>query len=392
MTFTEIIISSNTTALTLKRVARATSYARLSTYQRMFKRLPKRSRKRAIRYSLLTANLLILIFVSSFVIQGGQTRNSSFANQGAYALGESPTKANPLDQLSSADIAVQLALAANLSESQAVANNADTLNAQQTVRSDSQTVVAKPQIVTSGLKSRRDIQFYTVVAGDTVSSIATKFGITSDTIRWSNDVSGDNVSAGKILAISPVNGILYKVKAGDTADNIASKYSANKDLLIAINDAEISGLPSVGEYIIIPGGTPAAAPVAAQRNFLGGGGSFAWGGSSAIYGGNGYDAGNCTWWAAYRRAQVGMPIPSNLGNASTWKVLGQRAGMGVSNTPRQYAIIWTPPRDYYGHVGFVESVNADGSVNISEMNVYGWNVVNRKTLSAGQASAYSYIY
>lgn len=358
----------------------------------MFKRLPKRSRKRAIRYSLLTANLLILIFVSSFVIQGGQTRNSSFANQGAYALGESPTKANPLDQLSSADIAVQLALAANLSESQAVANNADTLNAQQTVRSDSQTVVAKPQIVTSGLKSRRDIQFYTVVAGDTVSSIATKFGITSDTIRWSNDVSGDNVSAGKILAISPVNGILYKVKAGDTADNIASKYSANKDLLIAINDAEISGLPSVGEYIIIPGGTPAAAPVAAQRNFLGGGGSFAWGGSSAIYGGNGYDAGNCTWWAAYRRAQVGMPIPSNLGNASTWKVLGQRAGMGVSNTPRQYAIIWTPPRDYYGHVGFVESVNADGSVNISEMNVYGWNVVNRKTLSAGQASAYSYIY
>jgi surface antigen len=51
-----------------------------------------------------------------------------------------------------------------------------------------------------------------------------------------------------------------------------------------------------------------------------------------------------------------------------------------------------PPDDYYGHVGFVEEVYADGSVKISEMNTVGWGRVSYKTLTAEQASAYKYIY
>ena len=73
-------------------------------------------------------------------------------------------------------------------------------------------------------------------------------------------------------------------------------------------------------------------------------------------------------------------------------MLAQRSGLGVGNTPAAGAVIWTPPRDYYGHVGFVESVNPDGSVNISEMNTVGWGVVSYKTLSPEQAAGYSYIY
>lgn len=383
---------SSTTAVAQQRVNKLVGYGRPSTYRRLFKRLPKRSRRRVVRYSLLTANLLILALVSAFLIQGGHDSTASFAKSTPATLGDPSVVSNPLDQLSSADIAVQLSRVANLSETQAVINNADTINAQLAVSSDSQTVVTQPQVLTSGLKSRKDIQTYTVKAGDTVPSIAAQFGVTSDTIRWSNDLTGDSVSAGTKLLISPVNGILYKVKSGDTVDSVAAKFHASKDLLVAINDAEISGLPAAGEYIIIPGGTPATTPVAATTFNTGGGTAFAWGGYGAIYGGNGYDAGNCTWWAAYRRAQVGKPIPSNLGNASTWKVLGQAAGMGVGTTPRQWAIIWFQPRDYYGHVGFVESVNGDGSVNISEMNVYGWNVVSHRTIPASQASSYYYIY
>src|SRR4029079_4055940 len=100
----------------------------------------------------------------------------------------------------------------------------------------------------------------------------------------------------------------------------------------------------------------------------------------------------CTWWAATRRAQAGRPIPSNLGNASTWKILAQRAGRGVGNAPQAGAVIWTPPRDYYGHVGYVESVDADGTVHVSEMNVMGWGRVSSKTLSAAEAARYGYIY
>lgn len=376
--------------MTQKRFVRLGHYLRPATYRSLFKKLPKRSRKRAVRYGLLSANLLVLVIIAAFVVQGNSSGTSQYS-AAAPALGDESQITSPLDQLSSADIAVQIAQTAGLEQRAAVVNKADTVNAQLAVSSEDQAVISKPQVVTEGLKSRKDIQKYVTKDGDTVPSVAAQFGVTSDTIRWSNGLTGDALTPGKTLLISPVNGIIYQVKSGDTADSVATKYKANKELLIAMNDAEVGGLP-VGEYIIIPGGSPPAA--ASSVNTLVGAttsGGFAWG-SGAVYGSNGYDYGYCTWYAANRRAQIGRPIPSNLGNASTWKVLAQRAGFSVGNEPAAGAIIWTPPRDYYGHVGFVESVNADGSVNVSEMNVAGWGVVSRKTLTAAQAAGYSYIY
>ena len=298
---------------------------------------------------------------------------------------------DPLDELSSADIAVNVARAARLEEATSVVNKADTVNAQLSVTPSDEVIATKPQIVATGLKSRKDIQTYVVQEGDSVTSIAEKFGITSDTVRWSNDLTGDSVTPGKELVISPINGVVYEVGQTDTIDSIIAKYGGNKEQIIVFNDIEVGGLP-VGEYIVIPDGKPQARATTSSAAGIASSANFAWGGYSPVYGGNGYDYGYCTWWAAVRRAQIGRPIPSNLGNASTWKVLAQRSGLGVGNTPAAGAVIWTPPRDYYGHVGFVESVNPDGSVNISEMNTVGWGVVSYKTLSPEQAAGYSYIY
>lgn len=353
------------------------------------RRLSKRTKKRLIRYSILGANLVVLAAVFAVVLRSPQptvavsnsstsTTNNELAN-------------NVLDQVSSADIAVHVARLTNLPEANSVVNKADTVNAQLAVSAASDTVVAKPQVVATSLKSWKDIKNYVVLSGDTVSSIAAKFNITSDSVRWSNGISGDVVTVGSKILIPPVSGVAYIVKAGDTPDSLATKYKANKDQIIADNDV-YGGALKVGSVVLIRDGNLIPAPIRRTATVASAGSGFAWGGSSAIYNGNGYDYGYCTWWAAVRRAQVGKPVPSNLGNASSWKVLASRAGFGVGNVPRQYAVIWTPPRDYYGHVGFVESVNDDGSANISEMNVAGWGVVTRKTLSAGEASAYSYIY
>jgi surface antigen len=350
--------------------------------------LSKKYRRRTIRYSLLFANALLLVLVVAFVTRHPQKGSS--ATQNAILPSESTVASNPLDQLSSADIAVHVARTVNLPESTSVTNKADTENAQLTITPADDVIAAKPQVIATGLKSRKDIQKYTTKAGDTVSSIAVKFGVTSDTIRWSNDLNGESVAAGKTLVISPINGIVYQVKSGDSVETLASKYHANKDQIVAFNDTEVSGLP-VGEYIVIPNGSPSATVGAPSVANLAASGGFAWGGGP-IYGSNGYDYGYCTWWAATRRAQVGHSIPSNLGNASTWKLLAQRAGIPVGNTPQKYAVIWTPPRDYYGHVGFVENVNADGSVVVSEMNVIGWGKVDTKTLSPAEAANYGYIY
>jgi surface antigen/LysM repeat protein len=354
--------------------------------KRTYRRLFKRSKKRVIRYGLLTANLALLIAVVGFVLHNPASNQSSA--QHSLLGGSNEVAASPLDQLSSADIAVHVARMTRLPEANSVTEHADTVNAQMSITAADDKVVAKPQVVNTALKSKKDIQTYVVQSGDTVTSIAAKFGITSDSVRWSNGLVGDVVSAGKQLTIPPISGIVYEVKSGDTPEKLASRFNANKDQIIVFNDAEVGGL-KVGEKIVIPDGIQ---PVQRTFNANNYGGGFAWGGFAPIYGGNGYDYGYCTWWVAVRRAQVGKPIPSNLGNASTWKVLAQRAGMAVGTEPAQYAVIWTPPRDYYGHVGFVESVDADGTVHISEMNTVGWGRVSYRTLTPAQAAGYSYIY
>lgn len=372
------------------RTQPTTLVQRLSVNQpanrRYLRRLFKKPSKRLVRYGLLTANVGLLASVMAFVVYTPASSNTTKQN----ALITTDTAiTSPLDELSSADIAVHVAQLTNLEESQSVANNADTVNAQLAVTPADEKIVAKPQVVATSLKSRRDIRQYVVVQGDTVSSIASKFGITSDSVRWSNGLTGDSVAVGKQLTIPPVNGIVYTVKAGDTAEKLAETYRVSKEQIIAFNDAEVSGLP-VGQKIVIPDASP---PLGRSRNTgIFSGARFSWGGNGAVYGVNGYDYGYCTWWAAHRRSQIGHPVPSNLGNASTWKVLAQRAGIPVGNTPQTGAVIWTPPRDYYGHVGFVERVDADGTVHVSEMNVVGWNRVSYKTLTPDQAARYSYIY
>ncbi len=342
-----------------------------------------------MRYSILAINFVLLISVVLFVLSASS--GGSVNHQSAVVAANSEVAANALDQLSSADIAVSVARMTNIAEARAVANNAVSVNTQLTLSSADTSVVAKPQIVTSAAKSRKDIQTYVTKQGDTISALAAKFSVTSDTIRWSNNLVGspDALSAGKSLLISPISGVVYLVKQGDTADSLAAKFRASKEQIIAFNDAEINGLP-VGQQIVIPDGVQVPATRATTGSVYSTG--FAWGGYSPIYGSNGYDYGYCTWWAAVRRAQIGHPVPSNLGNASTWKILAQRAGIPVGNVPQAGAVVWVPPRDYYGHVAFVESVNADGSANISEMNTAGWGVVSRRTIPASEVGSYGYIY
>jgi surface antigen/LysM repeat protein len=354
--------------------------------QRKVKRSFFRSKKRVVRYGLLASNLILVSVIAGFIIA---SRNNTPTSSSApiLSLSQEEEMTDPLDEISGADIAVNVAELVRMEQATAVRNNADTVNLQLDVVPNDSQVVAKPQIVQTALKSIKDMQEYTTVDGDTVDGVAAKFSITADSVRWSNGLTGNTVAAGTALKIPPVNGVVYEVRDGDTAEKIAQKYSADAGVIIAFNDAEIRGFVP-GEKIVVPDGKVQAPVVVRAASYSG----FRWGGNTPVYGYNGYDYGYCTWYAANRRAELGKPVPANLGNASTWKVLSQRAGIPVGNTPQAGAVIWTPPRDYYGHVGIVESVNEDGSVVISEMNTVGWGVRSSKTLSAEQAANYSYIY
>jgi surface antigen len=337
-----------------------------------------------LRISFVTANVLLLLGITLFMMQGRTSDASALLSNSV----SEETMSNPLDQVSSADIAVTVSRMSGLAESTAIKNQSESDDVQVAAAPITNNVVAKPQVSATSFKSNKDIKSYTVVAGDTVSSIAAKFGVTSESIKWSNGLTGDSVAAGTKLTIPPtgLTGIVYIVKAGDTIDSIASKYNADKTQLIAANDAEIAGI-HVGEQIIIPNGQP---PVVRYASTYTASSGFAWGGS-AVYGYNGYDYGYCTWWVAQRRAAVGNPIPANLGNASSWGYIARAAGMATGSTPRLYAAAVTSTRGE-GHVVFVEAVNPDGSILVSEMNHLGWAVKSTQTIDAGTAAGYTYIY
>jgi surface antigen len=313
--------------------------------------------KRSLRFAVIGGNILLLAVVLIIVVKGSST--SQTVSQ-AVSVPTSSTDGvtNPLDQLSSADIAVSIANMTYLPEATAVKNQAESVNAELAVAPSENVVASKPQIVATALKSRQDITTYTTVSGDSVASVAAKFNITSNSLQWSNNLGSQTLQAGIKLTIPPINGIVYTVKAGDTPQSLAAKYSANVDQIIAFNDAEISGLQP-GEQILIPNGQQAA-PVATFSLGSESGGTF-----YASYGANGYDPGYCTWYVASRIA-----VPSNWGNASSWAYYAALSGWTVSTTPTAGAIAQTADAaGGQGHVAIVDAVSADGSqVEITDMN------------------------
>jgi surface antigen len=344
----------------------------------------KAFRRKAVRIGLVASNVAILGIIMLFVLQNPQPGTASAPS--VASADSSAVAANPLDQVSSADIALTVARMSSLPEATAINNQAQSQAAEVEQASTTNNVVSKPQVVATALKSSADIKDYTVQAGDTVPIIASKFGVTSESIRWSNSLSGDAVAVGNKLTIPPINGIVYTVGANDTADSLAAKFHANKDKIIAYNDAEIKGIVP-GQRIIIPDGSQVVARAATGGGTSSASGAFAWG-SAPVYGSNGYDYGYCTYYAAARSG-----APSNWGNANTWAYYAPASGWSVSKTPVKGAIGQTTS-GYFGHVAIVEDVSADGSmIKYSDMNgLAGWGRVGTTPDWVSASRFTNYIY
>jgi len=193
--------------------------------------------------------------------------------------------------------------------------------------------------------------------------------------------------------------IKHVVVEGETLTTIAKEYDTtwrrlyNKNQSIANPD-----VLSVGDQLVVPNQKeklknrklpvveeevevtqaavqPVAAPVEAPQPAPSA--SFV---APANTSGNTYFTGYCTWYAKSRRPD----LPNNLGNADTWTARASAQGYATGATPRVGAI-----GQQGMHVVYIESVNGDGTVTVSEMNYAGWNVVSSRTVSA---SSFSYIY
>lgn len=110
-------------------------------------------------------------------------------------------------------------------------------------------------------KPRAEIIEYEVQEGDTLSTIAEKFGVSMDTIRWANEdeiSSIDSIKPGEMLGVPPVTGMVHTVKSGDTIYSIAKKYSADAQSIVDfpfntfINDETFA--LAVGQELVVPDG------------------------------------------------------------------------------------------------------------------------------------------
>ncbi len=135
-------------------------------------------------------------------------------------------------------------------------------------------------------KPRDQIITYRVEQGDTLSTVAEKFGVSVNSIKWANDLKKDSLSLQQELKIPPVSGIVHKVREGETIYSIAKKYQTEPQKILNFPFNDFADLDSfalnVGQTLIVPDGVPPAAAPIIPRTFTGlpliagGNGQFSW--------------------------------------------------------------------------------------------------------------------
>jgi len=171
----------------------------------------------------------------------------------------------------------------------------------------------------------------------------------------------------------------YSVVSGDTLGGIATRYHTTWQQLASYNHIANPNIIYMHQTICIPGKarptrkpTPVKPPVKHPV-------------SPPIKGtGDYFPYGQCTWWASYRYFQLhGIYVPwKTQADAWEWTARARDFHWHISSTPSQGAIInlqpWVEGAYGLGHVAVVEKVLKNGHVIASNMNwgVYYWEVTD----------------
>ena len=352
--------------------------------------------KRVLPYFLVTALTLVVVVVGSInKKQSGTTLNLDTIAKNDYDVS--------VDQLSEMYVVADLSDTLGLASASDVASNFVVTTSMYDAGQTTTGKLEKPSI--TNITVSRGVTEHVVADGESLAAIAAKYNITVDQIRWSNGLKTADVAPGTTLSLPSVSGIVYTVKSGDTIESIAAKYGSTAAEITALNDLEVSGI-SEGAKVVIKNGTlpeterpEYVAPRQATTTYRTTSYRYSYLGNTSerqnitvlgrVYGlGGPYGAGQCTQWAWSKRRD----LPSTLGNANTWAANAARAGYVVNRTPSAGAVFQTSS-GWYGHVGYVEAVNGDGSITVTEMN-YGYSpyLVIRATIPASSVGNFNYIH
>jgi len=342
------------------------------------------------------------------VAKYGSENKDGFGNANLNMSAMAASNSVSADQLSELYVVASVSSSFNLASTDSVSSNYVAATVLKEISQTSTDKIEKPGYVPVSYSP--GIETYIVSEGETMESIVAKLSaeyrtqLTTDLVRWSNGLKTTDVTVGQALSIPKTAGIIYTVKAGDTPESLATRYGAQADRIISYNNLEETGLVD-GMSIVLPEGT---LPLTERPEYVPAY-TYSYYGSTSdrqdmrvVYEnvtggyGNRMTWGQCTyyawWWRATSPYSLGPLPPALTGDAKYWAVNARALGMRVDNEPEVGAVFQTTA-GWYGHVGVVTRILDDGSLVVREMN-YGYraNVITESTIPANVVGNFTYIH
>jgi murein DD-endopeptidase MepM/ murein hydrolase activator NlpD len=222
------------------------------------------------------------------------------------------------------------------------------------------------------LKPRDKILDYTVERGDTLSTIAEKFGISVETIRWANNLTNDNITVGDSLKILPVTGIAHKVAKGESVYTIAKKLDTDPQKIVdfPFNDFANPETFSLveGQILIVPDGVKPAEQSTFRRQVFIASGPVTISGLGFTWPAHGIVSQFAAWYhmAIDIAASIGSPVvAAQSGVVESVSVGTWDGGYGTSVYVRNGDV-----QTHYAHLGGI-NVSVGQSVTAGS-TVLGW--------------------
>lgn len=120
------------------------------------------------------------------------------------------------------------------------------------------------------------IRIHSVTEEDTLAGLVTRYGVSKDTIKWSNSrllsPYSDELPPNSQLLIPDVDGVLYEVRNGDDFNKVLSVTSGDRATVIDVNGLNENNLAvEAGQLVFVPGGKLPPPPVLGKAKPVAGG-------------------------------------------------------------------------------------------------------------------------